>query len=114
MSSNENSDIETLKSRIDEQANLVRKLKSDTNNNKVQNNNIFILFVYFLFKDDVTAAVQELLKLKEQYKTLTGTDVPSSGAAPVRKEKEKKPAAKQPEKEQASAASHTDLKKQTK
>jgi hypothetical protein len=35
MSSNENSDIETLKSRIDEQANLVRKLKSDTNNNKV-------------------------------------------------------------------------------
>jgi len=72
-------------------------------------------FFIFLFKDDVTAAVQELLKLKEQYKTLTGTDVPSSGAAPVRKEKEKKPAAKQPETEQASAAAaHTDLKKQTK
>jgi hypothetical protein len=35
MASNENIDIEVLKSRIDEQANLVRKLKSDTNNNKV-------------------------------------------------------------------------------
>jgi len=52
--------------------------------------------------------------LKEQYKTLTGHDVPSSGAAPARKEKEKKPAAKQSENEQASGTSHTDLKKQTK
>jgi hypothetical protein len=51
--------------------------------------------------------------LKEQYKTLTGTDAPSSGAAPARKEKEKKPAAKKPENEQASSAAHTDTKKQT-
>jgi hypothetical protein len=75
---------------------------------------IMLAFFNFLFKDEVTAAVQELLKLKEQYKTLTGQDVPSTGAAPARKEKEKKPAAKKPENEQASATSHTDLKKQTK
>ncbi|CAF3909894.1 unnamed protein product [Adineta steineri] len=114
MTSNNSSDIENLKSRIDEQGNLVRKLKSDANPNK----------------DEVTAAVQELLKLKEQYKTLTGSDVPSSGAAPARKEKEKKPAAvvtkqsekekkpaaaaKQSENEQTSASGQTDLKKQTK
>jgi hypothetical protein len=76
---------------------------------------LFHLFSYI--KDDVTAAVQELLKLKEQYKTLTGTDAPSSGAAPVRKEKEKKISAvvKKPESEHASAASvNPDLKKQTK
>lgn len=57
-------------------------------------------------KDEVNGAVQELLKLKEQYKTLTGQDVPSSGAAPARKEKEKKPA--------AGATASGDSKKETK
>jgi hypothetical protein len=53
--------------------------------------------------------------LKEQYKTLTGSDAPSSGAAPVRKEKEKKlTAVKNPETEHASGASQADSKKQTK
>jgi hypothetical protein len=52
--------------------------------------------------------------LKEQYKTLTGQDAPSTGAAAPRKEKEKKPNEKKPEKEQASGTSHPDLKKQTK
>ncbi|CAF0753988.1 unnamed protein product [Rotaria sordida] len=71
-------------------------------------------------KEEITAAVGQLLKLKEEYKTLTGTDVPSSGAASARKEKEKKPAAaaaataKKPEHEQNSTSAHTDLKKQTK
>lgn len=72
-------------------------------------------------KDEVNAAVQELLKLKEQYKTLTGQDVPSSGAAPARKEKEKKPAtttaatAKKPDNEQgAGATASADSKKETK
>ncbi len=79
---------------------------------------------YCFSKDEVAAAVQELLKLKEQYKTLTGQDVPSSGAAPARKEKEKKPASaaaaaatttKKNENEQASAsAGGADPKKQTK
>ena len=35
MSSNENVDAEKLKSRIDVQANLVRQLKGDPNQNKV-------------------------------------------------------------------------------
>ena len=56
------------------------------------------------------------MKLKEQYKTLTGQEYQSTGAAP-RKEKEKKPAAaaattKKNENEQASAGA--DHKKQTK
>jgi bifunctional glutamyl/prolyl-tRNA synthetase len=121
MASNENLDVESLKARIDEQANLVRKLKSTPNPNKVRyENSLNNLFSIFLSKDEVTAAVQQLLKLKEEYKTLTGQDVPSSGAAPVRKEKEKKPAAaaaatKKNENEQASAGTGaTDSKKQTK
>jgi hypothetical protein len=124
MASNENLDVESLKAHIDEQANLVRKLKSTPNPNKVRyENSLNNLFSIFLSKDEVTAAVQQLLKLKEEYKTLTGQDVPSSGAAPVRKEKEKKPAAapataagtKKNENEQASAGTGaTDSKKQTK
>ena len=35
MSTDENSSVDLLKSRIDEQGNLVRKLKSDTNTPKV-------------------------------------------------------------------------------
>lgn len=58
--------------------------------------------------------MQELLKLKEQYKTLTGSDVPSTGGAAPRKEKEKKPAAKPAEADHAAASGATDLKKQTK
>jgi hypothetical protein len=54
------------------------------------------------------------LKLKEEYKKLTGTDAPSTGAAPARKEKEKKPAAKAAESDKAAAASSGDGKKQTK
>ena len=42
MASNENNDIEVLKSRIEEQGNLVRKLKSDTNNNKVCHKHIYL------------------------------------------------------------------------
>ena len=54
--------------------------------------------------------------LKEQFKTLTGTDAPSSGAAPARKEKEKKPAAvvKEPKNEPTTTASSGGVKKQTK
>jgi hypothetical protein len=48
MASNENTDIESLKSRIEEQGNLVRKLKSDTNINKVCHTNILIL-IHFNF-----------------------------------------------------------------
>lgn len=40
MASNENIDAEALKSRVDEQANLVRKLKSDSSSNKVGHKNI--------------------------------------------------------------------------
>lgn len=75
---------------------------------------------FSLLKDEVNAAVQELLKLKEQYKTLTGQDVPSSGAAAPRKEKEKKsatPAAapKKTDNEQAAGATGSgDSKKETK
>ncbi|CAF2308483.1 unnamed protein product [Rotaria sp. Silwood2] len=98
MTSKENLDSETLKSRIDEQGNLVRDLKSNPNSSK----------------EEITVAVEQLKKLKEQYKTLTGTDAPSSGTAAPRKEKEKKPAAKKSEHEQNSASAHTDLKKETK
>jgi hypothetical protein len=52
MASNENNDIEVLKSRIEEQGNLVRKLKSDTNNNKVCHKHIYIFILidfYFSF-----------------------------------------------------------------
>jgi hypothetical protein len=41
MTSNENTDTEALKSRIDDQANLVRKLKSDNNTNKVCHENSY-------------------------------------------------------------------------
>lgn len=74
-----------------------------------------MIILIFLVKDEITAAVDVLKSLKEQYKKLTGNDAPSSGAAPARKEKEKKPASvKKPETEQASGASQTDAKKQTK
>jgi hypothetical protein len=57
MTSNENTDIEALKSRIDEQANLVRKLKSDNNTNKVchenSNNNVFFLIFYSRMKSQL-------------------------------------------------------------
>ena len=58
--------------------------------------------------------MQQLLKLKEEYKTLTGTDVPSTGGAPARKEKEKKPAAKKAEVAPTAASASADAKKQTK
>lgn len=77
-----------------------------------------LLTFAFWFQADIDAAVATLLKLKEEYKTLTGTDVPSTGAAPARKEKEKKPAATKPTQEQAAAtaaaAASADQKKQTK
>ena len=77
-----------------------------------------LIVISVSFKDEVTAAVQELLKLKEQYKSLTGTDVPSTGAAPARKEKEKKPAAataaNSADNEQAAGSGSSDMKKQTK
>ncbi|CAF4735234.1 unnamed protein product, partial [Rotaria magnacalcarata] len=58
-SNGNNIDVETLKSRIEEQANFVRNLKTDTHSSK----------------EEVTAAIDQLLKLKEQYKTLTGADI---------------------------------------
>ena len=65
-------------------------------------------------QDEVKAAVDLLLKLKEEYKTLTGQD-PTTSAAP-RKEKEKKPAAKKEEAVAQSTANagHGDSKKETK
>ncbi|CAF2042582.1 unnamed protein product [Rotaria magnacalcarata] len=71
-------------------------------------------------KEEVTAAIDQLLKLKEQYKTLTGADITPSGGAPARKEKEKKPPAekktteKKHENEQNAGAAGTDSKKLTK
>lgn len=59
MSSNENVDIEKLKFRIDEQANLVRKLKSDPNHNKVCWRRIRF-FNYYLFSSR--------MKLQQLYK----------------------------------------------
>jgi hypothetical protein len=49
MTSNENIDIETLKLRIDEQANLVRKLKNDPNQNKVCRTNSFYNLFFLIF-----------------------------------------------------------------
>jgi len=66
---------EKLAEKITQQGDKVRELKANKSASK----------------EEVTAAVQELLKLKEQYKTLTGQDVSASGgAAPARKEKGKK------------------------
>lgn len=74
---------------------------------------MFILCLNYLFKEEVQAAVDQLLKLKGEYKKLTGTDyVPASGAT-ARVEKEKKPAAKKPEHEQNADAAG-DSKKLTK
>jgi len=89
---------EKLAEKITQQGDKVRELKANKS----------------VSKEEVTAAVEVLKTLKEQYKTLTGTDAPSSGAAPARKEKEKKPAVIKTDHEQASGASHADLKKQTK
>lgn len=125
MTSNVNIEAETLKTHIDEQANLVRQLKSNSTSTKVCHKKAIIalinMIVYFLsfFKEEITAAVEGLLKLKEQYKALTGNDAPSSGAAPPRKEKEKKPASapapvKKAENDHSSSANHTDVKKETK
>ena len=66
------------------------------------------------FQAEIDAAVAELLKLKEEYKKLTGTDAPSSGSGPARKEKEKKPTIKSIEHEQAKGGdASSDSKKQT-
>ena len=55
-----------------------------------------------------------LLKLKEDFKKLTGADAPASGGATARKKEEKKPAVKKVEQEHATGGGHTDGKKQTK
>lgn len=90
-------EAEQLAEKITQQGNKVRDLKQNKSTPA----------------DEVTAAVQLLLKLKEEYKTLTGQDVPSTGAA--RKEKEKKPAAKKDDAHQATAnAGQGDSKKETK
>ncbi|CAF0785356.1 unnamed protein product [Didymodactylos carnosus] len=84
-SAGNNSEADTLKTRIDEQGDSVRKLKSD----KASKFSI-VLELIFLLKDDIDQAVKVLLDLKAQYKTLTGTDLAPAPAA--KKEKEKKPA----------------------
>ncbi len=46
MASNENLDVEALKSRIDEQGNLVRKIKSDPNRKVCHKNNLNNFFFF--------------------------------------------------------------------
>ncbi len=48
MASNENLDVEALKSRIDEQGNLVRKIKSDPNRKVCHKNNLNNFFFFNL------------------------------------------------------------------
>jgi len=86
-------DKEILTSKINEQGNVVRTLKSSGGG-----------------KTDVDAAVKLLLDLKIQYKALTGTDFPTAGrqpAAPKQQKKEEKKVVSEP-KDDGSA-----IKKQT-
>jgi hypothetical protein len=112
-------EVEALLSKIGEQGDRVRQLKSSGADKVHLNhrspteryiitvrfpNDLYLknLFCFVFFKEQVTAEVNVLLELKGKYKTLTGKDFkpPNSGGKKEKKDKGKNPQSKQEKKQE--------------